>query len=148
MEWETCLHVKTFGIKSSSCFSHLFFFNSIFFPFFSCIQLFALLFGGADCSLLSSLLLPSFTIPTGTNMRWDVLRNQAQRRKSWPICMFVCFSADTRADGGPLDLHMCPHSCLVPPVQQLLQELWPKLTGEVLRELQDPTSPVQALRAW
>lgn len=115
--------------------------------FFSCIQLFALLFGGAD-SLLSSLLLPSFTIPIGPNMRRDVLRNQALKRKNWHICMFVCFSADTRADGGPLELHMCPHSCLASPVQQLLQELWPKLTGEVLGELQNPTSPVQASRAW
>lgn len=55
--------------------------------------------------------------------------------------MFVCFSADTRADGGPLELDMCPHSCLASPLQQLLQELWPKLTGEVSASCRIPLAP-------
>lgn len=115
MEWETCFHVKTLGIASSSCFSHLFFFNSprgfffFFFPFhaFSCL-----------CGLLVkptsfSLSLPSCSPPLPSTLAQihgeTFSRNEPLERNNWCVCLVVYFSVDTSADGAPLELQMCLH---------------------------------------
>lgn len=65
MEWETCFHVKTLGIASSSCLSHLFFFNSPWgWGVFSILFMHSAVYVAFWCSQLPSRSVPSSSPPS------------------------------------------------------------------------------------